>query len=183
MITSKDVDPDTRETDLTMSWHSREVMIREYQTSDCREMAELFYNTVHHVNKKDYTKEQLDVWATGQVNLEQWNKSFRNHYSLVAVDNRKIVGFGDIDETGYLDRLYVHADHQGKRIATALCDRLEKYAKGTVTTHASITARPFFEKRGYVVVKEQQVERKGIFLTNYCMEKNKYGNIRPGENG
>ena len=40
-----------------------------------------------------------------------------------------------------------------------------------VTTHASITARPFFEKRGYHVVKEQQVERRGVVLINYVMIK------------
>ena len=36
---------------------------------------------------------------------------------------------------------------------------------------ASITAKPFFERRGYKAVKEQQVERKGVLLTNYVMIK------------
>lgn len=39
------------------------MLIREYQPSDGKEITELFYNTVHTVNAKDYTKEQLDVWA------------------------------------------------------------------------------------------------------------------------
>lgn len=138
---------------------------------DCEEMATLFYNTVHTVNAKDYPSEQLDVWATGQVDLEQWDRSFQEHISLVAVEDGVIVGFGDIDETGYLDRLYVHADYQGRGIATAICDRLESEISGTITTHASITARPFFEARGYRVIKEQQVERQGIFLKNFVMEK------------
>lgn len=145
--------------------------IRQYQQSDCKELTELFYNTVHTVNAKDYTKEQLNVWATGQVDLEKWDLSLQEHYSVVAVENNVIVGFGDIDKTGYLDRLFVHADHQGKGIATAICDKLEQFVQKNVTTHASITARPFFEKRGYKVVKEQQVERQGIFLTNYVMVK------------
>lgn len=46
-------------------------MIREYQSSDCRELAELFFNTVHTVNARDYTKEQLDAWTTGKVDLEK----------------------------------------------------------------------------------------------------------------
>lgn len=50
---------------------------------------------------KDYTKEQLNVWATGQVDLEKWNESLQEHFSVVAVDNEIIVGFGDIDKTGY----------------------------------------------------------------------------------
>lgn len=148
-----------------------EVYIRLYQQSDCKELTELFYNTVHTVNAKDYTKEQLNVWATGQVDLEKWNLSLQEHYSVVAVENNIIVGFGDIDKTGYLDHLFVHADYQGKGIATSICDQLEQVVQENITTHASITARPFFEKRGYQVVKEQQVERQGIFLTNYVMVK------------
>ena len=156
--------------------------LRKYHPRDCAEMACLFYDTVHTVNAADYTREQLDAWADGQVDLEKWNASFLEHDTLVAVEGEKIVGFGDMDSTGYLDRLYVHKDHQKKGIATAICDRLERAhrkraafrtetdgnaqqeegerAELTFTTHASITARPFFEKRGYVVKKEQQVERR-----------------------
>ena len=147
------------------------MIIREYKPSDCKEITELFFNTVHTVNTKDYTKEQLDVWATGQVDLEKWNQSLKEHYSLVAVENGVIVGFGDIDSTGYLDRLYVHFEYQGKGIATAICNQLEQTVLGTVITHASITAKPFFEQRGYQVVKELLVERQGVFLKNFVMKK------------
>lgn len=149
------------------------MIIRKYQPGDFEEIAELFYQTVHTVNAKDYTKEQLAVWATGSVDEGAWRKSFLEHETVVAVDGDTILGFGDLDaEQGYLDRLYIHKDYQGMGIATAICDALEKYiGKGSITTHASITARPFFEKRGYQVMKEQQVERQGIHLTNYVMEK------------
>lgn len=105
------------------------MMLRKYQPSDCSEMAELFYHTVHGINARDYSKEQLDAWATGQVDLDKWNQSFLEHESVVAVED------------------------------------------GNITTHASITARPFFERRGYKAVKEQQVERQGISLTNFVMVK------------
>lgn len=135
-------------------------------------MAELFYQTVHSVCAKDYTQEQLDAWASGTIDTEAWNRSFLNHYSLTAVEEGRIAGFGDIDDTGYLDRLYIHRDYQGKGIASAICDRLEShFPVKTVITHASITARPFFEKRGYRILREQQVERKGVLLTNFIMEK------------
>lgn len=147
------------------------MQLRRYKQSDCRELAELFYNTVHTVNAADYNNEQLNAWATGRVDLEAWNKSLQEHYSIVAVDKGIIVGFGDIDQTGYLDRLYVHADYQGMGIATAICNKLEQSVSGKIVTHASVTAKPFFEKRGYKVIKEQSVERQGVFLTNYVMEK------------
>lgn len=147
------------------------MQLRRYKQSDCRELAELFYNTVHTVNAADYNNEQLNAWATGRVDLEAWNKSLQEHYSIVAVDKGIIVGFGDIDQTGYLDRLYVHADYQGMGIATAICNKLEQSVSGKIVTHASVTAKPFFEKRGYKVIKEQSVERQGVFLTNFVMEK------------
>lgn len=148
------------------------MFIRKYESTDCKELTELFYNTVHTVNAKDYTKEQLDAWASVQMDLEKWDQSFQEHFTVVAVENGIIVGFGDIDITGYLDRLYVHKNNQRKGIATAICDQLESKVQGKIVTHASITAKPFFEKRGYKVLKEQQVVRKEILLKNYVMEKN-----------
>lgn len=147
--------------------------IRRYEPEDLGQITALFYDTVHAVNAADYAPEQLDAWADGAPDLDRWNGSLLAHHSLVAVEGRDlIVGFGDIDGTGYLDRLYVHKDRQGLGIATALCDRLERAVDAPVlTTHASITARPFFEGRGYRVLREQRVERHGVRMTNYVMEK------------
>ncbi len=146
--------------------------IRAYCPDDCEKLAELFYQTVHTVNARDYTKEQLDVWATGTVDPVQWNASFLSHQTLVAVLDGRIVGFGDMDASGYLDRLYVSKDYQRKGVATAICDRLERETLAdTVVSHVSVTAKPFFVKRGYVVKQKQQVVRNGVSLTNYVMEK------------
>ena len=146
--------------------------LREYLPSDCEQMAKLFYNTVHSVNAKDYTGEQLSAWATGKVDLRERNSSFLKHNTIIAENDGTIVGFGDIDKSGYLDRLYVHKDCQGQGIASAICDKLEQSVKGkTVTTYSSVTAKSFFQHRGYRVVKEQEVIRHGIALTNYLMEK------------
>ena len=147
------------------------MFVRKYQPSDCTELAELFYNTIHTVNAKDYTKEQVDAWATGQVDLYKWNQSLQEHYSIVAVDDTIIVGFGDIDMAGYLERLFIHVNYQRKGIAAHICNQLEQAVQGDIVTHASITAKPFFEKRDYKIVKKQKVERQGIFLTNYVMIK------------
>mgnify|MGYP000339023323 CR=1 FL=1 len=150
---------------------SDSLRIREYRKEDGPVLAKLFYQTVHTVNVADYTKIQLDVWAPKKRDLKAWNASFLRHRTVVAELGGQIVGFGDIDKTGYLDRLYVHADYQRRGIATAICDRLEEAIQKNIITHASITARPFFEKRGYKVIKKQNVERQGIFLTNFVMEK------------
>lgn len=146
-------------------------MIREYQPSDCRAVVKLFYDAVHAVNAADYTRAQLDAWAPACADLAQWDASLQAHYSLVAWKHGRVLGFGDIAPDGYLDRLYVHPKHLGRGVATAICDQLEASASGKIVVHSSITARPFFEKRGYQMIREQQVQRRGIFLSNYIMEK------------
>ena len=103
-----------------------------------------------------------------------WKKGTVRFWSIfVSWQNKKIIGFGDIDKTGYLDRLYVHKDYQRRGVAAAICDGLERAVPGKIITHASITARPFFEKRGYKVVREQRVERRGVLLVNFIMEKSR----------
>lgn len=112
------------------------------------------------------------LFRNKKVDLEKWNASFLEHYTVVDLDNDRIVGFGDIDKIGYLDRLYVHKDYLNRGIATAICNELEGAVHGTAfSTHASITTKTFFEKRGYKVIKKQEVERAGITLINYIMKK------------
>lgn len=151
------------------------MIIRKYKPSDCAAMAKMFYDTVHTINSRDYTKEQLNVWAKESVDLEEWDISFLNHNILIAEINGEIVGFADMDNSGYLDRLYVHKNFQRRGIATALVDESERCEKETgilnFETYASITAMQFFEKRGYAVESENRIIREGITLENYKMLK------------
>lgn len=151
--------------------------LRRYTPSDCAQLINLFCTTVHRVNAKDYSRLQLDAWATGKENLAEWNVSLSAHVSVVAEIENLIVGFGDMDESGYLDRLYVHHGFQRQGIATAICNYLEEFVNADCfITHASITAKPFFLHRGYHVIKKQEVHRRGIPLTNFVMVKTK-GNL------
>ena len=96
------------------------VTLRPYRSADCPVLAELFYQTVHGVCGRDYTPEQLDAWAHGQVDLAAWDAPFRAHTTLVAQWDGLVAGFADLADDGYLDRLYVHKDLQGRGIATAV---------------------------------------------------------------
>lgn len=146
--------------------------IRPYAPADCPAISRLFYRTVHAVCAADYSQEQLDAWAPGTTDLTAWNASFLAHRTLVAELDGEIIGFADMDDTGYLDRLYVHDQHQRQGVAAALCDALEGASDAQVfSTHASITARPFFLSRGYDIVKQQEVERRGVILSNFVMKK------------
>lgn len=149
--------------------------IRQYKEEDCNEVVTLFYQTVHTVNKKDYTDAQLEAWAPAELDYERWAKVLSQNYTVVVQHNGIIAGFGDIDASGYFNHLFVHKDYQGCGVATLIKEAIEQHAFANtisrITVAASITAKPFFEKHGYTVLKQQQVERNGQVLTNYFMEK------------
>ncbi len=110
----------------------------------------------------------------GGIDKDKWDKSLSEHFSLEVKVMGKIAAFGDIDGE-YLDRLYVHKDFQGLGYGKIILDSLEEQAIQSgfkrIWTCASITAKGFFERYGYKVIKRQQVERKDVLLTNYVMEK------------
>ena len=123
----------------------------------------------------DYTLEQLDAWAPKEPDVYRWQASLNRNHTLVVEKESQIIGFGDVGETGYLDRLYVHPDYLHQGIASLIVEQLEKYAKakgiGFMNTAASVTSQRFFEKQGYVVLQEQIVERRGVRMRRYLMEK------------
>ena len=150
--------------------YNRTMKLRKYVDGDCDAVSLLFYQTVRTVNARDYCTEQLAAWVSNADALKSRRDDLSAQHTVIAEIGGKIVGFGSMDKTGCLDLLYVHKDYQGRGIATALCNELEKDFT-VIKTYASVTAKPFFEKRGYSVIKEQEVERSGIKLKNYEMVK------------
>lgn len=151
------------------------MQIRDYQPADSQAIAELFYHTVHTVNAADYSQPQLEAWAPAGLDAEQWCRRFAVTHTLVADYAGNIVGFANIDASSHLDCLYVHRDYQRQGIATRLVDEIEQYAVmnqfAEITVDVSITAKPFFSRRGYAVMKENVVMLRGEKLINYTMKK------------
>ena len=84
------------------------MIIRSYQPSDAAPTLVLFRDTVQKINAKDYTADQIAVWACHERSLAAWHASFIKHVALVALDEAEtIIGFADMASDGYLDRLYV----------------------------------------------------------------------------
>ncbi|WP_294629693.1 GNAT family N-acetyltransferase [uncultured Bacteroides sp.] len=149
--------------------------IRTARQSDASEIKELFQNTVLTVNRQNYSQEEVEDWAScGKV--ARIEEMIKTHYFIVAVNQQmQIAGFSSITPQGYLHSMFVHKDFQGKGVATALLSEIEQYADTAgikrITSEVSLTARPFFEKRGFVVEKEQKAKANKLFLTNFQMAK------------
>ncbi len=149
--------------------------IREYRLSDTNEIMKLFYDTIHEINIGDYTQEQVDAWAPKNMDYEVWHKRLQAKLPYIAEENGEIVGFGELEADGHIDCFYCHSKYQRKGIGLKLLNHLENTAKlrgiKRLYTEASITAKLFFENQGFSVIREQQVERRGVWFQNYVMEK------------
>lgn len=152
------------------------VTFRSATTADIPELKELFRNTVQTVNARDYTAEEVADWASCADRPEHWEELLASLHFIIAIDvEDRIVGFTSIRNDGYLHSMFIHKDHQGEGIATALLQRIETYAREhgihDIISEVSITARPFFEHRGYTVEREQRAQANRLQLTNYVMRK------------
>lgn len=150
--------------------------IRWLAAQDIPEMRKLFRATVLTVNSKDYTKEEVEDWASCGDSVEHWKELLAKNDYIGALDGQGgIVGFSSMNAEGYLHSMFVHKDWQGKGVATLLLSEVEKIARRygvhKISVEVSVTARPFFEKHGYKVVKEQKAKANQLYLTNYVMEK------------
>ncbi|MFS0749124.1 GNAT family N-acetyltransferase [Oceanobacillus sp. 1P07AA] len=154
------------------------MIIRKYRASDTVELIDLFYETVHAVNKQDYTKEQLHAWAKSsnkQQKQDSWYHSLNQNITYVALMDNVIVGFIDLEKDGYLNRLFVHKDYQRQGIAKRLYNSIEDDARHynieNLYTNASITAKPFFKQCGFSIIQKQEVYIDNVMLINYQMSK------------
>lgn len=151
-------------------------IIRAALRSDAVELKNLFQNTVLAINRRDYSQAEVEDWASCGDDLSNIEDMIKTHYFIVAVNQQsEIVGFSSITPQGYLHSMFVHKNFQGEGIATMLLNEIEQYAITNgiirITSEVSLTARPFFEKRGYIVEEEQKRKANQLSLTNFWMAK------------
>lgn len=151
------------------------MLLRRYKKSDLYLLMELFYDTVHTVNLGDYTQEQVDIWAPKEPDVKKWLGAFDRNITYIAEIDKIIVGFGDLNAQGYIHALYTHKDWQKEGVGSAILEKLESEARALglnkVMTESSITAKGFFEQKGYMSIQELIKHHEGIEFIYHIMKK------------
>ena len=145
--------------------------VRHSKPDEYPELWQLFHDTVHHVNQRDYSPQQLAAWAPGEVDQSRWALRMESIDPFVVINDDQIVGFSDIQPHGLVDMFYVHHAWQRKGVGSRLFAEIHRKAEQMklheLHSHVSITARPFFEAHGFQVVTSQLVTINGVKLNNY----------------
>ena len=147
------------------------IKIRLCKSNDIDEVIQMFKDSISSTCKNDYLAQEIEAWINA-LDKDKLQGRFLNTYSIVAVMDSIIVGFGNIDiKNRYLDCLYVRPKFYRGGIASRICEELESKVSGAISVHSSKTAKAFFLNRGYSLIAEQTVIRNEIELTNYLLIK------------
>jgi putative acetyltransferase len=151
------------------------MQIRHFQDDDLATIANLFTASVHGLAIYHYATEQCHAWAPTPPDINEWRRRLANLQTLVAENHQGIVGFLSYEMSGHIDLLYTSPTHARHGVASMLYEQAETIFINSgalmLFTEASVVARPFFEKKNFVVYEAQQVQRRGLSFKRFVMHK------------
>lgn len=158
--------------------------IQAYSDGMAKDIAELFVLAINGIHSDIYCVDQKAAWiqgirvpsGDGDGDDVYWNKRLSRTKPWVAFVEDRLAGFMELRSDGHIDCAYTHPDFQRQGVASALFEHvtLVAHAQGIAQLYveASLVARPFFEYKGFKVLKRNHIHRQGVVLTNFSMTKN-----------
>lgn len=151
------------------------MLIRRFHSEDANALRQVFHSAVHNVASADYSQEQIQAWAPASVDATLWRQYMESLNPFVALEENEIVGYADIQKSGYIDHFYVSGYYPRRGIGTLLMRRLHEEALylgvTNLTSDVSRTAQPFFARFGFEVVEYKSKAIRGVVVPNALMRK------------
>jgi putative acetyltransferase len=151
------------------------VHIRRYQEGEEPALFEVYYSAIHIVASRDYTPEQIQAWAPRDLDPSLWQRRMRGISPFVAELDGIVVGYADLQPTGYIDHFFVSGRHPRQGIGSSLMEHLLKEAASRgiseMTSDVSRTAQPFYEKFGFAIVEQRSPVIRGVVVPNALMSR------------
>lgn len=151
------------------------INIQKYQSKYSNNLVDIFYESVQAIDSVVYSEEEKSVWAKEPKKYSQWSIKFKESQPLIAFHQQNPIGFVELIETGYIDCFYIQPNYQNKGVGNLLYSALLEKALSLqikrLSVDASLVAKKFFLKKGFVVLRENEVLRENQKLVNFSMEK------------
>lgn len=149
--------------------------IRTFELGDERALFAVFVSAVHLVASADYTPEQINAWAPHDLDETEWRERMCSIKPFIAEIDGEIVGYADVQPTGYIDHFFVSGHHPRRGIGRKLMVRIHEEASrldlGELTSDVSRTAQPFFERFGFQVLEHEVRVLDGVSIPIARMRK------------
>lgn len=148
------------------------ITIKPYYSGVEKDLFEVFTSAISEVCSRDYSANQIRAWLPSDYQADKWKERMEGINPYIALYDGNVAGYADIQNDGYIDHFFVGAIFQSKGVGNALLETLlNNSVSNRVYSHVSITAKPFFEKNGFIVVKDNIVNMQGVELQNHVMER------------
>lgn len=151
------------------------MQLREATPADTAACVALFTASVHQLADSHYDLQQRHAWAPLQADMAFWQPHLAGLQVLLAEDAQGLLGFIGYAADGHIDLLFSAPQAARRGIASALYmaaeRRLRALGLSRLYTEASLLAQPFFLRQGFTVIEEEEVQRAGVSLRRYRMQK------------
>tara|TARA_Y100000310_G_scaffold192105_1_gene192066 strand:- start:299 stop:763 length:465 start_codon:yes stop_codon:yes gene_type:complete len=141
--------------------------IRLARDEDYVEIARLRKQTIRNVNSEDYSEEVIHNWSSKE-GAQDFIDSADTCKRWVALEKGRIIGFSEHNFECELSRIYVHKDYLRKGVGSRLLEivehSLEKQGCKEIRIESTITAKDFYEKNGYKVIKKTIYKEDGASI-------------------
>jgi len=135
----------------------------------------VFLSAVHGLASKNYTPEQVQAWAPRDLDQELWASRMQGIQPFVVEASGEIMAYADVQPSGYIDHFFVAAPYARRGVGSMLMNHIHKAASEqaitALTSDVSLTAQPFFEKFGFVVVEQRAPVIRSVVVQNALMRK------------
>lgn len=149
------------------------VTIEKAKLDDLKEIQAVFKHSIIKVCQKEYSLRERTVWSNSINNSDKWKNLLTEDYFIVAKIKGRIVGFSSLKGKDYLNLIYVHPDYVRKGIASQLFNTIkaQSIALGgnKMVSDVSLTAKSFFEKKGFTLINENKNGLENEILINFRM--------------
>ena len=149
--------------------------IRSFEPGEEPALFDIYHSAIHLIASRDYTEEQINAWAPAVLDEELWVRRIRGINPFVAELEGILVGYADVQASGYIDHFFVSGRHPRQGIGRSLMEVLESEAKRLgvteLTSDVSRTAQPFFTRFGFQIVEQRVPVVRGIEVPNARMCK------------
>lgn len=149
--------------------------IRKYRPGEEQALFDIFRSSILQNAKDYYTEEQLKAWGSAAYGEERWINRMKGINPFVIIDDNVILGYADLQDSGYIDHFFIKGGQNGKGVGRKLMEHIIAEAKvrqmKELTADVSLAAQDFFGRFGFVIEKRKMAEMRGMILENALMRK------------
>jgi putative acetyltransferase len=152
-----------------------QISLRPFLSTDIKRCLAIFRDAIDGAASEDYSEDQREAWKSRADDAAAFGARIGGALTLLASIDGAIVGFASLKAPATVEMLYVDPEYSRRGVGAALVDALVRLAQARgadeITSDVSDTAKPLFERQGFVGQRRNLVEIGEEWLGNTSMTK------------